>query len=83
MMLWSRTAPTGTSDHRCFREIFSLVGSLNIDGLRARLDGALASVYLHGKVLYALMVDRRVRRLAGDGVHGNLDGPRKMTRWRV
>ncbi|MCP3972405.1 MAG: transposase [Rhodobacteraceae bacterium] len=55
---------------------------LNLDALRASLGGALAEVYLHGKLLYALALDRRARRLA-EPVQGSLDGLRKMTWWRV
>ena len=54
----------------------------DIDRPQAGPDGALAPVYLRAKVLPALPMDRRARRLAGD-VQGNLGGPRKMTRWRV
>ena len=55
---------------------------LNIDQLRARKNSALAELYLHGKLLYAWVVEKRLRRRGGwDG--NRLDQPRRATPWRV
>ena len=55
---------------------------LNLDCLRARKDSTLAEVYLHGKLLYAWMVEKRLRRRSGrDG--NRLDQPRHATPWRI
>jgi len=55
---------------------------LNIDQLRARKSSALAELYLHGKLLYAWVVEKRLRRRGGwDG--NRLDQPRRATPWRV
>jgi hypothetical protein len=55
---------------------------LNIDHLRARKNSALADLYLHGKLLYAWVIEKRLRRRCGDD--GNrLDQPRRATPWRV
>ena len=42
----------------------------------------LAEVWLHGKLLYALMLERRMRRQLGDS-WGRLDHERVGTWWRV
>lgn len=55
---------------------------LNIDKLRARKDSALADIYLHGKLLYAWVVEKRLRRWCGDDWN-RLDQPRRATPWRV
>lgn len=55
---------------------------LNIDHLRARKNSALAEVYLHGKLLYAWVVEKRLRRRCGDDWN-RLDQPRRATPWRV
>ena len=55
---------------------------LNIDQLRARKNSVLAELYLHGKLLYAWVVEKRLRRRGGwDG--NRLDQPRRATPWRV
>ncbi len=55
---------------------------LNIDQLRARKHSALADVYLHGKLLYAWVIEKRLRRRGGrDGQR--LDQPRRATPWRL
>lgn len=55
---------------------------LNIDQLRARKDGLLAGLYLHGKLLYAWVLEKRARQRSGK--HWNrLDRPRRATPWRV
>ena len=55
---------------------------LDIDALRAKANSPLAEVWLHGKLLYALMLERRMRRQLGDS-WGRLDHQRAGTWWRV
>ena len=55
---------------------------LNVDALRAKATSPLAEVWLHGKLLYALMLERRMRRQLGDR-WGRLDHERLGTWWRV
>lgn len=55
---------------------------LHIDHLRARQDSALAEVYLHGKLLYAWVLEQWAGRRRGDDGHC-LDCPRRATPWRV
>lgn len=55
---------------------------LDVDALRAKVGGPLASVWLHGKLLYALMLERRMRRKLG-GSWSRLDGERSGTWWRL
>jgi hypothetical protein len=39
---------------------------LDVGRLRAKAEGTLASLWLQGQLLYALLLERRCRRLAGD-----------------
>jgi hypothetical protein len=55
---------------------------LDVGRLRARAEGTLASLWLHGKLLYALLLERRCRRLGGDQ-WGSLDQSRQATWWRT
>ena len=55
---------------------------LDVDALRAKATSPLAEVWLHGKLLYALMLERRMRRQLGDR-WGWLDQERLGTWWRV
>ena len=55
---------------------------LDVDALRAKACSPLAEVWLHGKLLYALMLERRMRRQLGDS-WGRLDQERLATWWRV
>ena len=55
---------------------------LDVDALRAKATSPLAEVWLHGKWLYALMLERRMRRQLGDS-WGRLDHERMGTWWRV
>jgi Transposase DDE domain len=55
---------------------------LNIDRLRARKDGLLAQLYLHGKLLYAWVLEKWARRRCGPDWN-RLDRPRRATPWRV
>ena len=53
-----------------------------MDALRAKAQSPLAEVWLHGKLLYALLLERRMRRQLGD-TWGHLDHERLATWWRV
>jgi hypothetical protein len=55
---------------------------LDVDALRAKAGSPLAQVWLHGKLLYALMLERRMRRQLGDR-WSRLDQERVATWWRV
>jgi hypothetical protein len=55
---------------------------LDVDALRAKAGSPLAEVWLHGKLLYALMLERRMRRQLGDS-WSRLDQEREATWWRV
>ena len=55
---------------------------LDVDALRAKARSPLAEVWLHGKLLYALLLERRMRRKLGDR-WGRLDQTRRVTWWRV
>ena len=55
---------------------------LDVDAWRAKAHSPLAEVWLHGKLLYALMLERRMRRQLGDS-WGRLDRERIGTWWRV
>ena len=55
---------------------------LDVDALRAKACSPLAEVWLHGKLLYALMLERRMRRQLGDS-WGRLDQERLATWWRL
>jgi hypothetical protein len=54
---------------------------LDADALRARYQSPLADLWLHGTLLYALMLERRARRCMGDR-WGRLDRERRATWWR-
>ena len=54
---------------------------LDVGRLRAKAEGTLASRWLQGKLWYALLLERRCRRLGGDP-WGYLDQPRQATWWR-
>lgn len=53
-----------------------------MDALRAKAHSPLAEVWLHGTLLYAFMLERRMRRRLGDR-WGRLDQERLATWWRV
>jgi len=55
---------------------------LDADALRAKAQSPLAEVWLHGKLLYALMLERRMRRQLGD-TWSRLDHERLATWWRI
>lgn len=54
---------------------------LDLDALRARYGSPLADLWLHGKLLYALLVDKRLRDIMGEP-WGHLDRERTATWWR-
>ena len=54
---------------------------LAVGQLRAHEGSPLAELWLHGKLLYALMLEKRMRRKLGDG-WGRLDQQRTATWWR-
>jgi Transposase DDE domain len=54
---------------------------LDVGQLRAHEGSPLAEVWLHGKLLYALLLDRRMRRKLGDR-WGRLDRERTASWWR-
>ena len=53
-----------------------------MDALRARQGSPLAELWLHGMLLYALLLDKRMRRTMGD-CWGWLDQERTATWWRL
>jgi Transposase DDE domain len=55
---------------------------LDVGKLRAKAGSPLAEVWLLGKLLYAVVVERRARRRLGDD-WSRLDGVRRGTFWRV
>ena len=55
---------------------------LNIDQLRARKNSVLADLYLHGKLLYAWVIEKRLGRRGGRDWN-RLDRPRQATPWRL
>ena len=55
---------------------------LNIDYLRARQGGVRADLYLHGKLLYAWVLEKWARQRCGEDWN-RLDRPRRATPWRV
>jgi hypothetical protein len=55
---------------------------LDLDRLRAREHSALAELYLHGKLLYTWVLEKRARCRCGEDWN-RLDQPRRATPWRV
>jgi hypothetical protein len=55
---------------------------LDVGAVRAKATSPLAAGWLHGKVLYALLLERRMRRQLGD-TWSRLDHERLATWWRV
>lgn len=53
-----------------------------IDHLRARRGSTLADLYLHGKLLYAWVLEQWTRHRCGEDWN-RLDRPRRATPWRV
>ena len=80
------TAQTSMALYRCRWQVEIAIkrwkSVLDVDALRAKASSPLAEVWLHGKLLYALMLERRMRRQLGDS-WGRLDHERLGTWWRV
>jgi DDE family transposase len=80
------SAPTIMALYRCRWQVELAIkrwkSVLDVDALRAKVHSPLAEVWLHGKLLYALMLERRMRRQLGDR-WGRLDHERLSTWWRV
>jgi DDE family transposase len=80
------TAQTIMALYRCRWQVAIAIkrwkSVLDVDALRAKATSPLAEVWLHGKLLYALMLERRMRRQLGDS-WGRLDHERVSTWWRV
>lgn len=55
---------------------------LDLDQLRARAGSVLGAVWLHGKLLYACLLEARARRRGGTDWTA-LEGARRGTWWRV
>lgn len=55
---------------------------LDIDLLRARKGSDLAELYLHGKLLYAAMIEKR-RHIRFAEAERTLDAERQLTDWRL
>jgi hypothetical protein len=55
---------------------------IDLDLLRARAESPLADVWLHGKLIYAYLLERRVRRSCPDD-WSQLDQTRCATHWRL
>lgn len=55
---------------------------LDVDLLRAKATRPLADLWLHGKLLYALMLEKRTRTTMGDA-WGRFDQERQATWWRA
>ncbi len=55
---------------------------LGLDKLRARRNGAMASVWLYGKLLYAIVLEKKSNGLSNPKWM-NLDRARKETPWRI
>lgn len=55
---------------------------LNMDELRARAGSPLGNVWLHGKLIYACLIEQRaINRCGADWT--SLDGERRGTWWRI
>jgi hypothetical protein len=55
---------------------------LNVDLLRAKVNNPLGNLWMHGKLLYALMIERRINRIFGSAIN-DLTEARKTTGWSV
>lgn len=53
-----------------------------MDHLQAKKDSVLADLYLHGQLLYAWVIEKRLGRRCGLDWN-RLDQPRRATPWRV
>ena len=55
---------------------------LKVDGLRAHKDSKLAELYLHGKLLYATVLEKMTQSRFANA-RRKLDNPRQLTDWRL
>ena len=55
---------------------------LDLDALRTQRNSRLGEVWIRGKLLYALVIERRAQRHAAGGIDP-LDRPRRLTPWRL
>ena len=55
---------------------------LNVDELRAHKGSKLAELYLHGKLLYAAMLEKMTQSRFANAKR-KLDNPRQLTDWRL
>jgi hypothetical protein len=81
-----RAAATILAVYRCRWQVEIAIkrwkSVLDVAALRAKAGSPLAEVWLQGKLVYALMLERRMRRSLGDS-WGRLDHERVGTWWRV
>lgn len=79
-------AQTVLSLYRCRWQVELLIkrwkSLLHLDAVRTRAGSVLGDVWLHGKLLYALLIERRARRLGGPQ-WDRLDQFRSATWWRL
>ncbi|MTW23239.1 transposase, partial [Allochromatium palmeri] len=78
--------PTVLALYRCrwqvelaFKRLKTL---LDLDALRTQQNSQLGEVWIRGKLLYALVVERGAQR-HGTGGFDSLDRPRRLTPWRL
>jgi len=80
------SAPTIMALYRCRWQVELAIkrwkSVLDMDALRAKAQSPLADVWLHGKLLYVLLLERRMRRQLGD-TWSRLDHERLATWWRA
>lgn len=55
---------------------------LNVDGLRVHKGSTLAELYLHGKLLYAAVLEKMTQSRFANAKR-KLDHPRQLTDWRL
>lgn len=91
-MLAFTTVPPGELDADAVLELYRtrwqvelmfkrLKSLLDLDALRTRPKSRLGEVWIHGKLLYALVVERRLGRALGPDWR-RMDKPREATPWR-
>lgn len=72
--------------YRCRWQVELLIKTwkslLDLDQLRARAESVLCGVWLYGKLIYAALVERRLRRRCPQD-WGGLDQQRPATYWRM
>jgi hypothetical protein len=92
-MLAFTTVPPGELDADTVLELYRtrwqvelvfkrLKSLLDLDALRTRPKSVLGEVWVHGKLLYALVVEKRLGRSLGQDWR-RMDRPREATPWRL